>query len=81
MRAQLTGDYNQRKLGRLIIMMTMLTQENGCSIQRLKSMTGTSERTIYRYLNMFDVCGFPVTKNNNRFKINNLTIKTTTNGN
>lgn len=81
MRQQLTGDYNQRKLGRLIQVMVMLSKDEGCSITKLKELTGTTERTIYRYLNMFDQIGFPITKNNNRFKINNLTLKTSTNGN
>jgi predicted DNA-binding transcriptional regulator YafY len=78
MRQQLTGDYNQRKLGRLLQTIQMLSSANGCTVEDLAEVLDISERSVYRYLNMFDICGFQISKERNHFKISNITIKTTT---
>lgn len=81
MRKQLTGDFNQRKLARLVTIMQMLSSQSGASVNDLMKATGITQRSIYRYLNMFDSSGYTITKSHNKFKFTNLSLTTSINGN
>jgi DeoR/GlpR family transcriptional regulator of sugar metabolism len=81
MRKQLTGDFNQRKLARLVTIMEMLSSDSGASVDALMKATGVTQRSIYRYLNMFDSSGYTITKSYNKFKFTNLVLKLNKNGN
>lgn len=81
MRKKLTGDFNQRKLARLVTIMELLSSESGSSVDALIKATGVSQRSVYRYLNMFDSSGYTITKSHNNFKFTNLSLKINTNGN
>lgn len=80
MRKQLTGDFNQRKLARLVTIMEMLSSDSGASVEALMKATGVTQRSIYRYLNMFDSSGYTITKVHKKFKFNSLTLKINVNG-
>ena len=81
MRKQLTGDHNQRKLARLVTIMQLLSTNSGASIDALSKATGVCQRSVYRYLNMFDASGYTITKSHNKFKFTNLSLTINTNGN
>lgn len=81
MRKQLTGDFNQRKLARLVTIMELLSSDSGSSVDALIKATGVTQRSVYRYLNMFDSSGYTITKSHNKFKFTNLSLKINTNGN
>jgi len=80
MRKQLTGDFNQRKLGRLVTIMQLLSSQSGASVNDLMKAIGITQRSIYRYLNMFDSSGYTITKSHNKFKFTNLSLTTSNNG-
>jgi predicted DNA-binding transcriptional regulator YafY len=81
MRKQLTGDFNQRKLARLVTIMELLSYKDGSSVLQLTKATGISQRSIYRYLNMFDSSGYTISKSFNKFKFTNTVLKINRNGN
>lgn len=71
----MNGEFNQNKIARVLKMMFLLSDtQSGYSIQKLSEITGVGQRSIYRYLNMFEIIGYQLEKNNNKFRITNFKI-------
>ncbi len=50
----------QRKLYRILKLISLLKSETGRTIQSIAELLEVSDRTVYRYLNLLDEAGFPV---------------------
>jgi len=59
----------QKKLSRLLQMLVHLNQPGGCSISGFAEQHGITERTVYRYFELFRDVGFVLDKNRGRYKL------------
>jgi proteasome accessory factor C len=59
---------NQLKMYRCIRLMQML-QDKPRSITTISRYLSVSDRTVYRYFDLFKQLGYTVNKNNNKYKL------------
>jgi DNA-binding IclR family transcriptional regulator len=59
---------NQLKMYRCIRLMQML-QDKPRSITTISRYLNVSDRTVYRYFDLFKQLGYTVNKNNNKYKL------------
>ena len=71
----MNGEYNQNKIARALRIIFLLSDtQYGYSIQKLSEITGVGQRSIYRYLNMFESIGYQLEKTNNKYRIINFNL-------
>ena len=67
---------NQRKILRVLQFISYLEQRPPKAVNQLAEMLETTERTVYRYLDLIRECGFDLHRDkNNRFFIHNDTVQ------
>jgi predicted DNA-binding transcriptional regulator YafY len=59
----------QKKLSRLLQMLLQLNQPGGCSISAFAKQFEITERTVYRYFDLFRDVGFVLDKHKGRYKL------------
>lgn len=67
---------NQRKILRVLQFISFLEQRPPKAVNQLAEMLETTERTVYRYLDLIRECGFDLHRDkHNRFFIHNDTVQ------
>jgi proteasome accessory factor C len=67
---------NQRKILRVLQFISFLEQRPPKAVNQLAEMLETTERTVYRYLDLIRECGFDLHRDkHNRFFIHNYTVQ------
>jgi predicted DNA-binding transcriptional regulator YafY len=59
---------NQLKMYRCIRLMELLQDKSRC-IHTIARYLNVTERTVYRYFDLFKQLGYTVNKNNNKYKL------------